>query len=52
MKPGDEVQISHEGDKDDRLCGTILEVQNGRVLVQFSDGSGGWYEEEELEIAV
>lgn len=48
---GTEVQIDHEGDKDDGLVGTVLELRAGEALVQFPDGSGGWYRLAELRAA-
>ncbi len=53
----DEVQICHEGDKDDGLYGKIIDTDDlnqfraDRFLVQFPDGSGGWYERDEIRHA-
>ncbi len=47
---GDEVKVSHEGDKDDGQIGTIVEINGTRYLVQFDQG-GGWYDESELQKA-
>lgn len=48
MRSGDKVRIDNPQDKDDGLYGVVIEVRDGRALVQFHDGAGGWYHLSEL----
>lgn len=51
---GTYVRINHEGDKDDGLIGLVVDerytTDADQILVQFEDGSGGWYDMGEAEV--